>query len=133
MQDVAINRSTLWNIQWWRLAQVKKSRLPATARPIRVIDGQLWCCCGSSGIVILDTELQQQRTVPCRFLKFVRDVVETGGGDIIIAASSGLYGLRSDGTLETRIDVHLNLRQIVSQIVYLNQVHKINQSDAYVY
>ena len=79
------------------------------ARSTRVINGQLWCCCGFDGVVILNTELQQQRTIPCRFMEFVWDVVETRDGDIIIAASSGLFGLRIDGTLEIRINIHLNL------------------------
>ena len=54
----------------------------------RVINQQLWCCCYYGGIVVFDTELNQQRTYDmCR----VYDVAQMSNGDVIIATFNGLY------------------------------------------
>ena len=98
MKDVALNHSTFWNLQWWRLAQVEVVDLRYMASPIRVISGQLWCCCGFSGIVILNAELQQQRKIPCGDMESVIDVAQARDDDVIIAARRGVYTMRPDGT-----------------------------------
>ena len=58
---------------------------------LRHIKQQLWCCCGRDGIVVLDTDLQQQRTIPAGDLRGVYDVAEMSSGDVIIAAYAGLF------------------------------------------
>ena len=60
-------------------------------RGLRVINQQLWCCCWDKGIVIFDSELQQQRTIPAGEMGKVHDVAEMNNGDIIIASDDGLY------------------------------------------
>ena len=94
-----MNPSTLWSQrQRWGLAQVVEDCLPAAAASIRVINGHLWCCCGLSGIVVLNTALGHQRTIPSNIMEEVWDVAETSDGDVVVAALGGLYALSADGT-----------------------------------
>ena len=65
---------------------------------LRVINQQLWCCCGNAEIVVFDSELQQQRTIPAAKMGYVFDAAEMSNGDVVIAADDGLY-LISDGKL----------------------------------
>ena len=69
--------------------------LPATAHSninLRVIHGKLWCCCGLSGIVIFDTVLRQQRTIPGRSdQEYIWDVTETIHDEVVISAHTGLW------------------------------------------
>ena len=65
--------------------------LSSKPKTLRVINQQLWCCCGDAGIVIVDSELQQQRTIPAGDMDDVCDVAEMSNGDIVIAARAGLY------------------------------------------
>ena len=58
---------------------------------LRVINQQLWCCGGGAGIVVFDSELQQQRTIPAADMGLVYGVAEMRNGDVVIAASKGLY------------------------------------------
>ena len=58
---------------------------------LRHIKQQLWCCCGRDGIVVLDTDLQQQRTIPAGDMGYVNNVAEMSSGDVIIAADKGLF------------------------------------------
>ena len=58
---------------------------------LRVIKQQLWCCCQGAGIVVLDSELQHQRTIPAGEMGWVYDVAEMSNGDVVIAADNGLY------------------------------------------
>ena len=76
--------------QWTKQSEKK---LPSVPQGLRVISQQLWCCCGDAGIVIFDSELQQQRTIPADDdeLDVVLDVAEMSNGDVVIAASNGLY------------------------------------------
>ena len=76
--------------QWVKQAE---SQLPQRPRCLRVINQQLWCCCGDAGIVIFDSELQQQRTtcIPAAHMGSVWDVAEMSNGDVAIAAVNGLY------------------------------------------
>ena len=71
--------------QWVKQAEKK---LPGG---LRVINQQLWCCCGYAGIVVLDSELQQQRTIPAADMGDVWDVAEMSNGDVIIATENGVY------------------------------------------
>ena len=66
-------------------------------KSLRVINQQLWCCCGDEGIVIYDSELQQQRTIPAADMNEVFDVAEMSNGDVVIAARNGLYHIHSGG------------------------------------
>ena len=90
---------SLWDLHasQKKLAKQIDADITATAWFIRVISGQLWCCCGYYGIVIVDTELQQQRTILCESMGAVCDVAETIDGDVILATSNGLSLLRPDG------------------------------------
>ena len=74
--------------QWLKEAM---KRLPRWARVLSVINQQLWCCCGDAGIVVFDSELQQQRTIPAADMGDVWDVAETTNGDVVIAATNGLH------------------------------------------
>ena len=74
--------------QWVKQAA---TLLPQRPAGLRVINQQLWCCCGNAGIVVFDSELQQQRTIPAVDMGYVYDVAEMSNGDIVIAAENGLY------------------------------------------
>ena len=75
--------------QWVKRAE---KELPCDPQSLRVINQQLWCCCGGdAGIVVFDSELQQQRTIPAADMGDVYDVTEMSNGDVIIAAANGLY------------------------------------------
>ena len=74
--------------QWVKQAETK---LPTIPEGLRVINQQLWCCCGFDAIVVLDSELQQQRTIPAADMYVVSDVAEMSNGDVVIAAVRGLY------------------------------------------
>ena len=74
--------------QWVEQAETK---LQAVSQGLRVINQQLWCCCGKAGIVVFGCELQQQRTIPAADMGYVRDVAEMSNGDVVIAAGAGLY------------------------------------------
>ena len=79
--------------QWVKQAETK---LPKWLRALRVINQQLWCCCGHAGIVVFDSELQQQRTIPAGDMSTVFDVAEMNNGDVVIAAArKGLYHRRN--------------------------------------
>ena len=73
---------------------------------LRVINQQLWCCCGNAGILVFDSELQQQQqqhTIPAAKMGYVFNAAEMSNGDVVIAADDGLY-LISDGKL-TKLNV----------------------------
>ena len=75
--------------QWVKQAEVK---LPYTAYSVHVINQQLWCCCYTQGIVVLDhSDLKRLRTIPAGDMGSVNDVAEMRDGDIVIAASQGLF------------------------------------------
>ena len=73
---------------WTKCAETK---LTFAARTLRVINQQLWCCCNKAGIVVFDTELQQQRVIPRGSMGGMHDVVKTSNGDLVVATSDGLY------------------------------------------
>ena len=74
--------------QWVKQAEKK---LPESPKCLRVINQQLWCCCSDAGIMIFDSELQQQRTIPAGGMGIVYDVAEMSNGDVVIAAYNGVY------------------------------------------
>ena len=74
--------------QWVKQTEEK---LPPNPWGLRVIKQQLWCCCQDAGIVIFDSELQQQRTIPATDMGTVYDVAEMSNGDVITAVRKGLY------------------------------------------
>ena len=45
--------------------------------------------------MVFDSELQQQRTIPAPDMGDVWDVAEMRNGDVVIAASNGLYHRRN--------------------------------------
>ena len=96
--SMVLNPSTSWSQQRWSLAQVVEGCLPAAATSVRIINGQLWCCCGLGGIVILNTMLRLQRIIPSKVMEKVWDVAETSDWDVVAAALGGLYVLSPDGT-----------------------------------
>ena len=58
---------------------------------LRVINQQLWCCRRDAGIVVFDSEFQQQRTIPAADMGAVFDVAQMSNGDVIIATVNGLF------------------------------------------
>ena len=74
------------------MKQAEKKQ-PEWSRSLRVINQQLWCCCGGdAGIVVFDSELQQQQcTIAAAGKGYVNDVAEMSNGDQVLAASDGLY------------------------------------------
>ena len=74
--------------QWVKQAEKK---LPSKPQGLRVINQQLWCCCGKAGIVVFDTEHQQQRAIPADDMGYVCDVAEMSNGDVVIATDNELY------------------------------------------
>ena len=59
---------------------------------VRVINEQLWCCCEGDGIVVLDhSDLKQLRTIPAGDMGKVIDAADLPAGDVVIAASEGLF------------------------------------------
>ena len=78
--------------KWTPQQQVKLGGLPQS---LRVINGQLWACCLDVGIVVLDSELQQQRVIQRD--DFVYDTTALPNGDVIMAADTGLYHTNSTG------------------------------------
>ena len=82
--------------QWVKQAETP---LPSMPERLRVINQQLWCCCAGAGIVVFDSELQQQRTIPAGDMGCVYDVAEMSDGDVVIAASKGLYHIDDSGDI----------------------------------
>ena len=76
--------------QWVKQADYE---LPEWLRSLRVINQQLWCCCHDASVMIFDSELQQQRTVPAGGMGKVNDAAEMSNGDVVIAAHTGLYDI----------------------------------------
>ena len=75
--------------QW---AQRMQNDLPCDPQGMRVINQQLWCCCGDACIRVFDSELQWQRTtLPAADMGTVYDVAEMSNGDVVIAAQRGLF------------------------------------------
>ena len=75
--------------QWVKQAEKQLTSMP---EGLRVINQQLWCCCRDAGIVIFDSELQQQRTIPAADDMYnVYDVAEMSNGDVVIATHFGLH------------------------------------------
>ena len=74
-------------------SQRRRATLPGTPQSLRVINRQLWACCLDVGIVVFNSELQQQRVIQRDDV--VYDAVpmssDGGGGDILVATSTGLY------------------------------------------
>ena len=68
--------------------------LPGAAYSVRVINGQLWCCCGYDGIVIFDAELWRQHTIPSKSMDVVWDVAQTPDCGVVIGACGGLWTCR---------------------------------------
>ena len=81
--------------QWVKQAEVK---LPRGVNSVRVINQQLWCCCWTAGIVVLDpSDLKQLRTIPAGDIGSVHDVAEMRDDDIVIAARDGLFHATDNG------------------------------------
>ena len=76
--------------QWVKQAETE---LPGRPEGLRVINQQLWCCCSGrdAGIVIYDSELQQQRIILADDMNEEFDVAEMSNGDVVIATANALY------------------------------------------
>ena len=95
---MSATHNTLWSEEQKTLVRLIEGNLPRSAYSIRVINGQLWCCCGYSGIVVLGTELRQQKTIlPWGLTEGAWDVTEATDGDVVIAGLDSIYSLRPDG------------------------------------
>ena len=101
---MSTTHNTLWSEEQKTLVRLIDKNLPRSAYSIRVINGQLWCCCGYSGIVVLDTELRQLKTIlPWGLTEGAWDVTEATDDDVIIAGLDSIYSLRPDGQVPTFI------------------------------
>ena len=73
--------------------------LPASPAGLRAINQQLWCCCREAGIVVFDRELQLLYLLLCDGMGNVCDVAEMSNGDVVIAASNGLFHTDNAGSV----------------------------------
>ena len=87
--------------QWVKQAEKQLTSMP---EGLRVINQQLWCCCRDAGIVIFDSELQQQHTIWGAGAVLVYDVAEMSNSDVVIATENGLYH-GSSGQLQNLVHV----------------------------
>ena len=83
--------------QWTKLQEVKLASFPSFPQSLRVIRQELLCCCGYAGIIIYDSDLQQQRTIPSGDMGGLYDLAEMSNGDLVAAARNGLYHFNSTG------------------------------------
>ena len=83
---------------WVRTAE---KEINSYVHEICVINQQLWCCCYLEGIVIFDTELNRQHTIP---MDNVKGVAELSNGDVVIATRTGLH--HAEVTGETKCLTH---------------------------
>ena len=79
-----------------RWVQIDKQELPDRCRPksLRVISGQLWCCCWTGGIIVYDSELRINQTIQAGDMSIVYDVAAINNDDVLIAAYNGLFHLK---------------------------------------
>ena len=75
---------------WKKKTQVK---LAQEVMSVRVIAGEIWCCCRDASIVIFDDDLTRKRKLELstHSADAINDVAMMPGGDLIIARPSGLY------------------------------------------
>ena len=78
---------------WVQTADLK---LPGTFLRVRCIKQHLLCCRGDDGIVVLDTDLQQQSVIPAGDMTHVNDVTHRKE-HLVIAANSGLFYTELNG------------------------------------
>ena len=73
-------------------SQRRRATLPGTPQSLRVINRQLWACCLDVGIVVFNSELQQQRVIQRDDVVYDAVPMTSGdGGDILVATSTGVY------------------------------------------
>ena len=78
--------------RWIKVSGIDGCEEPHCITVVRVIDGQLWCCCGLGGINKYDTSLNNVGFISCESdMEFITDVAATSNGDVIIAARTGLF------------------------------------------
>ena len=66
---------------------------------MRVITGEIWCCCNAADIVVYDDALKWKRNIQLTNASaaadsahtYVHDVAMMTHGDLVIATSQGLY------------------------------------------
>ena len=63
---------------------------------LRLIDNNLWCCCGYSGIRVLDLSLNLIRHIPIQDMGRVLSMVDIGDG-AVVAANKGLFLITYSG------------------------------------
>ena len=81
--------------QWKKLTQ---QMIPCNDNyALRVLNNKIWFYCEDVGIVILDPEHQQQKTIPAGDMKYVYDAVSAGNDDVVVAAYEGLYMRQNNG------------------------------------
>ena len=99
--------------KWVKQAEME---LPIWSQSLRVIDQQLWCCCGDAGIVVFDSELRQLYNIQ-NDDDWVRDVAEINNGDVVMAKKrDGLY-LNQNGEFARRLtSICTMIRPITLQV-----------------
>ena len=93
LKHVSVSQLKHVNVRQW-VRQTQTRLTSSWPRGLRVINEQLWCCCGDAGIVIVDSELQQQQqqlSMSSADMGNVYDVAGMSNGDVVIVASNGLY------------------------------------------
>ena len=70
-------------------------KLPQVATSVRVIAGEIWCCCGDADIAVYDEDLKWKRSIQLMGEDAednnVYDVAVMPHGELIIARAKGLY------------------------------------------
>ena len=98
-EQIYVNSMSYFDVIKKRWLQGNSTELPNNCLPsaLRVINQQLWCCCGEAGILVFDSELKRNRTIPAGNMGGVHDVAEMSNGDVVIAAGHGLFQLDVTG------------------------------------
>ena len=75
----------------------EEAALPGKASSVRVIAGDVWCCCGAAGIIVFGDDLKQIHAINIAPLAegvddvAVYDVAMMTHGELVVATSDGLY------------------------------------------
>ena len=105
------NRLTLLAASKYQWVKQVETQLPARPKALRVINKQLWCCCGDAGVVVLSGGLGTLRTIPRGDRGRVNDVCELRGDKFASATSTGLYrgdaGSRVFQTIASVLQLHV--------------------------
>ena len=89
--------SALWPITDRKWVACAATKLPSRPKSLKLINQQLWCCCGWSGIVVFDIKRHHQFNIARGEMGKVYDVAQMSNGNVLIATPSGLYHTDATG------------------------------------